>query len=91
MQHAPIDEDASPSLAAASPRAFGNAAGGFVRRPPPPASAAERVALGMIARHGAEAAREATVHLNRMIDRGDIANRDLWACIVHVIHEYGQR
>ena len=37
--------------------------------------------------HGANAAREATVHLNRMIDRGDLAGRDLWACVVHMIHE----
>jgi hypothetical protein len=22
-----------------------------------------------------------------MIDRGDFAARDLWACVVHVIHE----
>ena len=41
----------------------------------------------MIARHGTNAAREATAHLNRMIDRGDLAARDLWACVVHVIHE----
>jgi hypothetical protein len=41
----------------------------------------------MIARHGADAAREAIIHLNRMIDRGDFAARDLWACVVHVIHE----
>jgi hypothetical protein len=41
----------------------------------------------MIARHGADAAREATIHLNRMIDRGDLAARDLWACVVHVIHQ----
>jgi len=40
----------------------------------------------MIARHGANAAREAAVYLNRMIDRGDFAARDLWACVVHFIH-----
>ena len=52
-----------------------------------PASLAERMALGMIARHGTDAAREATVRLNRMIDRGNLPARDLWACVVHVIHE----
>ncbi|HEU0218839.1 MAG TPA: hypothetical protein VFQ90_19430 [Stellaceae bacterium] len=41
----------------------------------------------MIARHGPNAAREATIRLNRMIDRGNMAARDLWACVVHVIHE----
>jgi hypothetical protein len=49
--------------------------------------AAERVAVGMIARHGANAAREAASHLNRMIDLGNLPARDLWACVVHVIHE----
>jgi hypothetical protein len=48
---------------------------------------AERVAAEMIARHGGNAAREATVKLNHMIDRGDIVGRDLWACVVHAIHE----
>ena len=48
---------------------------------------AERVASRMIARHGVDAAREATVRLNRMIDRGNLAGRDLWACVVHMIHE----
>jgi hypothetical protein len=48
---------------------------------------AERVAGGMIARHGPNAAREAAVRLNRMIDRGDMPGRDLWACVVRVIHE----
>jgi hypothetical protein len=41
----------------------------------------------MISRHGAGAAREATRHLNSVIDRGDLAARDLWACVVHIIHE----
>jgi hypothetical protein len=51
-------------------------------------SVAERVAVGMISRHGANAARAATVQLNRMIDRGNWAARDLWACVVHVIHQW---
>ena len=50
---------------------------------------AERVADRMIARHGANAAREAIVRLNKMIDRGDLPTRDLWASVVHVIHERG--
>ena len=41
----------------------------------------------MISRHGATAAREAAQHLNKVIDRGDLAARDLWACVVHIIHE----
>jgi hypothetical protein len=48
---------------------------------------AEQVALGMIARHGANAARQAAVHLNTMIDHGNLPARDLWACIVYVIHQ----
>jgi hypothetical protein len=58
-----------------------------MRRPARLGGVAERVALGMIARHGANAAREATVRLNRMIDRRNWPARDLWACVVHVIHE----
>jgi len=41
----------------------------------------------MISRHGANAAREATRHLNRVIDFGDLTARDLWAYVVHIIHE----
>jgi hypothetical protein len=41
----------------------------------------------MISRHGANAAREAAQHLNRVIDRGDLAARDLWAHVVHIIHD----
>jgi hypothetical protein len=48
---------------------------------------AERVARSMISRHGANAAREATQHLNRVIDRGDLDARDLWAQVVHIIHD----
>jgi hypothetical protein len=48
---------------------------------------AARVARSMISRHGANAAREAARRLNRVIDCGDLAARDLWACVVHIIHE----
>jgi hypothetical protein len=57
------------------------------RDPLRPTEAVERVAALMIARHGTNAAREATVLLNRMIDRHNLPARDLWACVVHVIHE----
>lgn len=48
---------------------------------------AERLARDMIARHGPRAAREAIERLNDMIDRNNIPGRDLWACVVHAIHE----
>jgi hypothetical protein len=57
------------------------------RRPFSQQEVAERVAQSMISRHGANAAREATQHLNKVIDRGDLEARDLWACVVHIIHE----
>jgi hypothetical protein len=47
----------------------------------------ERIAGDMIARHGPEAARQAIEQLNQMIDRNNIPGRDLWACVVHRIHE----
>jgi hypothetical protein len=47
----------------------------------------ERIARDLIARHGSEAAREAIERLNEMIDRNNIPGRDLWACVVHRIHE----
>jgi hypothetical protein len=86
MNHAPINDDSRRSRATIFPRNLNKS----FRCAPSVASTAERVALGMIARHGADAAREATVHLNRMIDRGDLDARDLWACVVHVIHERRQ-
>jgi hypothetical protein len=82
MNHAPIHEDTRPPTAIVKARPSGKS---FRSAAPP--GVAERVARGMIARHGADAAREATVNLNRMIDRGDLAARDLWACVVHLIHE----
>ncbi len=47
----------------------------------------ERTAHELIAKHGPDAARVAAEQLNNMIDRNDIDGRELWACIVHVIHE----
>jgi hypothetical protein len=83
VNYAPIDDDIRRSVATTFPRTFGQP----FRCNPAVADTAEHVALGMMARHGANAAREAAVQLNRMIDRGDLAARDLWACVVHVIHE----
>ncbi len=47
----------------------------------------ERIAREMIATHGSGAARAAAEQLNQMIDRNNIPGRDLWACVVHRIHE----
>jgi hypothetical protein len=47
----------------------------------------DRLATAMIARYGVVAAREAVMRLNQMIDRGDLAGRDRWACVVRSIHE----
>lgn len=83
MNHAPVDDDTRRFAATTKPRTFRKPLGCTL----PPTGVAERVAAGMIARHGPDAAREATIRLNRMIDRGDLAARDLWACVVHMIHE----
>lgn len=87
MKHAPTGEDRRRSVISATSRILGRPVVRRFRRRNLPADSAERVAIGMIARHGLNAAREATIRLNRMIDRGDLAARDLWACIVHMIHE----
>ena len=47
----------------------------------------ERLAREMIAQHGRQAARVAAERLNEMIDRTNIPGRDVWACVVHAIHE----
>lgn len=47
----------------------------------------DRLAIALIEAHGDGAARFATERLNEMIDRNNIPGRDLWACIVHRIHE----
>ncbi len=47
----------------------------------------ERLARDMIAKHGARAARVAAERLNDMIDRNNTRGRDIWACVVHAIHE----
>jgi len=47
----------------------------------------ERLARDMIAQHGSRAAVVAAGRLNEMIDRNNVRARDVWACVVHVIHE----
>ena len=47
----------------------------------------ERIARELIAKHGPDAARVAAEQLNDTIDRNDAEGREMWACIVHLIHE----
>ena len=47
----------------------------------------DRLARDLIARHGLHAARVAAQRLNEMIDRNHLRDRDIWACVVHLIHE----
>jgi len=46
-----------------------------------------RMAGEMIEKYGAQAPRLATERLNEMIDRGNKTGRDIWACVVHEIHD----
>jgi hypothetical protein len=50
-------------------------------------AAIERLAREMIERHGSQAALRAAERVNDRIDRGDWSGRDLWAAVVHAIHE----
>lgn len=45
------------------------------------------IARALIAQHGAGAARAAVDHVNEMIDAGDCQSRDMWARVVHAIHD----
>ena len=47
----------------------------------------ERIARELLAEHGGHAARVAVERLNEMIDRDNSRGRDIWACVVHAIHE----
>jgi hypothetical protein len=47
----------------------------------------ERMASELLAEHGPGAARVAVERLNEMIDRDNVRGRDIWACVVHAIHE----
>jgi hypothetical protein len=46
------------------------------------------IARAIVAQHGDGAARAAVDHLNAMIDLGDLRRRDMWARVVHAIHDY---
>lgn len=46
-----------------------------------------RIAREMIVRHGDSAVFAAVERLNNMIDGDDWRGRDLWARVVHAIHE----
>lgn len=46
----------------------------------------ERLAMAMMERHGAGAAKAAVGRLNQMIDRGDRDGMERWACVVSLIH-----
>jgi hypothetical protein len=50
-------------------------------------AAIERLARDMIEQHGAEAALRAAERINDRIDNADWSGRDLWAAVVHAIHE----
>ena len=50
-------------------------------------AAIERLARDMIGRHGAKAALRAAERVNDRIDNTDWSGRDLWAAVVHAIHE----
>ena len=45
------------------------------------------LARDMIERHGAQAALRSVERVNDLIDKGDWSGRDLWAAVVHTIHE----
>jgi hypothetical protein len=46
----------------------------------------QRLALAMMERHGAGAAKAAVARLNQMIDRGDRDGMERWACVVSLVH-----
>jgi hypothetical protein len=46
-----------------------------------------RLAREMIKQHGAQAAVRAAERLNGRIDEGDWRGRDVWARVVHAVHE----
>lgn len=48
----------------------------------------ERLARDMIARHGERSARVAAEKLNEMIDRDNVRAAEVWAAVVHSIHQH---
>ena len=87
MKDATADGEIEKPVTSLGREVIGNNRARSFGRPSLSDGAAELVASKMIARHGASAAREATTKLNRMIDRGDMPGRDLWARVVHIIHQ----
>jgi hypothetical protein len=53
-------------------------------------TAIDRLAREMIERHGSQAALRAIERLNDRIDKADWNGRQLWAAVVHAIHELQQ-
>lgn len=47
----------------------------------------DRLAQEMIARHGPRAARVAAQRVNEMFDCNSLREREIWAGVVHLIHE----
>ncbi|MGE5271257.1 MAG: hypothetical protein ACM3JG_16475 [Thiohalocapsa sp.] len=47
----------------------------------------DRLAREMMVQHGPQAARVAAERVNDMIDRNNVPGREMWACVVHRIHE----
>jgi hypothetical protein len=47
----------------------------------------DRLARDMVVRHGNRAPVVAAERLNEMIDRKNRRGREIWACVVHAIHE----
>ena len=50
-------------------------------------AAVHRLAREMIERHGDQAVLRAAERLNERIDQQDWGGRDMWASVIHVIHE----
>ena len=48
----------------------------------------EQLARSLIEEHGPRAVHVAVERLNQSIDERDIPGRDLWAQVVHAIHEH---
>lgn len=47
----------------------------------------DRLVRDTIARHGQQAVRVAAEKLNEMIDRDNVRAAEVWACVVHLIHQ----
>jgi hypothetical protein len=50
----------------------------------------QALASEMIEQHGADAAVRAVERVNDLIDRRDWSARDVWAAVVHAIHDLQQ-